>query len=122
MDELSRLLADDVHAEQNHVAGAKISFNRPVSSPMICPRGVVLVARPAHDIGDALRLQRFLGFAHHARFRNGVDSGGQEGARSSLIELAGGKMAMRACSIPVAARAGGPTTSPAAYMCGTLER
>ena len=31
-------------------------------------------------------------------------------------------MAIRACSMPVAASAGGPTTSPAAKICGTSVR
>lgn len=36
---------------------------------------VIGVGRTSHDVGNVFRSQRFLGFARHAGFRNGVDTG-----------------------------------------------
>ena len=94
---------------------ANTSLTSPDTSPMICPRLVVPVARAADAVGDALLPAALLGLAHRGDLGDRVDAiGSSVETRDLYSRSKAWHMATRACSIEVEASAGKPITSPAA--------
>ena len=116
VDQLGRLLADDVDAEQLHVAGPEEELEEPVVVADDLAPGVGGVRGPAGDVGDLLLDQLLLGRRRPSSIRGSCRSrrAGPWATFFLYFRSKAWTIATRACSIEVEARAGTPITSPAA--------